>query len=407
MRIASSCFPIRHRLARRGSLAVLALLLSVAPLSHRSASAQYRVFWGDVHGHTSHSDGEGSLDGYFTHARDVSKLDFVIVTDHDFGNGKPGWRMPEDTWRLTQNKADDYTVAGEFIAIAGYEWTSQPKYWTEVEEGTLSERLFPGPPKFYNHKNVYFPERIDYIFSAKDPATMSPNLLAEVVRKHGGLVHNNHPSSGPDGKDQWDYGVVHYSVITNTEIYSDTIHYERKTYQVSMEQAVRDFLDRGGRTGFVRGTDTHEGKPAARTAVLAKELTRDAIFDALRHRRNYAVSNARIVLSFRINGHEMGEEIETAGKPRVDVEIQGTERITDVVVVRDGTVLHSLSPGMERLKFTHVDETFQGKSYYYLRVTQADKDKHGNHSHAWSSPIWVRNRALRRSSPANVDDQLN
>jgi hypothetical protein len=31
-------------------------------------------------------------------------------------------------------------------------------------------------------------------------------------------------------------------------------------------------------------------------------------------------------------------------------------------------------------------------SYYYLRVIQADKDEHGNPSHAWSSPIWVRKR---------------
>jgi len=290
-----------------GRLVSLVGALLVAVVPHRPASAQYQVFWGDVHGHTRHSDGKGSLDDYFTYARDVAKLDFVIVTDHDFGNGKPTWRLPVETWTLTQNKADEYAVSGKFVAIAGYEWTSQPKYWTEVEEGITSEPLFPGQPKFFNHKNVYFPGRIDYILSAKDAATMTPNLLAEAVKKHGGLVHNCHPSSEPEGKDQWDYEPVHYSVITNTEMYGDTMHYEGKTHHAKMEQAVRGFLNRGGKTGFVRGTDTHEGQPAARTAVLARELTREAIFDALRHRRNYAVSEARIVLSFKINGHEMCE----------------------------------------------------------------------------------------------------
>jgi hypothetical protein len=102
----------------RRALFLACLLL--AAVACRPASAQYHVFWGDVHGHTSHSDGKGSLDDYFTYARDVSKLDFVIVTDHDFGNVAP-WRMPKDTWTFTQNMADKYTVDGSFVAIAGYE----------------------------------------------------------------------------------------------------------------------------------------------------------------------------------------------------------------------------------------------------------------------------------------------
>ncbi|MCX7424025.1 MAG: CehA/McbA family metallohydrolase [Planctomycetia bacterium] len=375
--------------------------LLLAAVACRPASAQYHVFWGDVHGHTSHSDGKGSLDDYFTYARDVSKLDFVIVTDHDFGNVAP-WRMPKDTWTLTQNMADKYTVDGSFVAIAGYEWTSQPKYWTEVGKDAASERLFPGPPKFYNHKNVYLPGRIEYLVSAKDPASMSPNLLATAVLKHGGLIQNNHPTAGSEGADQWGYDPTYCSVITNTEIDADTLLYEGKTYEVGVERTVRGFLSRGGKTGFVKGTDTHEGKPAARTAVLAKELTREAIFDALRHRRNYAVTNARIVLSFKIDGHEMGEEIETAGRPKIDVDIHGTDTISEVAIVRDGAVLHSLSPGTEQVKFTYVDESFQQNGYYYLRVTQVDKDKHGDLSRAWSSPIWVKSKVSRRSSPSSI-----
>src|SRR3989339_2261472 len=49
---------------------------------------QYHIYWGDVHGHSSLSDGKGSPDDYFTHARDVARLDFAILTDHDFGNGR-------------------------------------------------------------------------------------------------------------------------------------------------------------------------------------------------------------------------------------------------------------------------------------------------------------------------------
>ena len=112
------------------------------------ALGQYQVYWGDVHGHTSHSDGKGTLDDFFIYARDVSNLDFAIVTDHDFGNGTPTWRMPQATWTLTQDKADQYTVNDGFVAFAGYEWTSQPKYWTEVDFAYV-DRTFKGDSYYY------------------------------------------------------------------------------------------------------------------------------------------------------------------------------------------------------------------------------------------------------------------
>jgi hypothetical protein len=366
---------------------ILGLLIGLlgASLATHPAHAQHHIYWGDMHGHTAHSDGKGSLDDYFTYSRDKAKLDFVVVSDHDFGNATP-WKMSKETWTLTQDKADQYTSNRKFIAIAGYEWTSQAKYWTPEEP------LFKGPVKYYNHKNVYFPGRVDYLFSAKDLAYNSPNLLAEAVLKHGGLIHNNHPVADIEGRDQFDYDPRYSSVIVNTEIWPDTMHYKGKTHSLNMERALREFLDKGGKTGFVGSTDTHEGKPAAKTAVLAKELTRPAIFEALRHRRNYAVLNARIVLEFKIDGHFMGEEIEIDGKPRIVVDVHGTDKIQEVVIVRDGAVIHTVNPGAGKVRFEHVDSGFAGKSYYYLRAVQADKDEHGNPSHAWSSPIWVKKR---------------
>ncbi len=96
MRIPSRFGKIWGRLAGASRLTSLVVFLFVVAVAYRPASAQYRIFWGDVHGHTSHSDGKGSLDDYFAYARDVSNLDFVIVTDHDFGNGNPtrAWSSP-------------------------------------------------------------------------------------------------------------------------------------------------------------------------------------------------------------------------------------------------------------------------------------------------------------------------
>jgi len=364
-------------------LAVALLLVGVSP-----GFAAYHRYWGDVHVHTNLSDGKGSLDDVLTYARDVAHLDFVIVTDHDFGNGGP-WRMPKADWERVQQKVEEYTVPGKFVAIAGYEWTSQPKYWSEVGPGEPSERLFPGPPRFYNHKNVYFPAPVPYLFNAKDQATQTPDLLAQAVRAAGGLIQNNHPTTGPDGHDQFDYARSCDAVIANTEMLPDVMFYQGKRYVIGGERAVCDFLRRGGKTGFVGGTDTHDLKPAARTAVYATALTRPALFEALRHRRNCAVSQARIALDFRVDGRHMGEEITVEGPPTIAVDVTGTDTLREVALVRDGRVLLTETPSASHVRFTHVDGSFRGHACYYVRVTQADADANGNPSRAWSSPIWV------------------
>ena len=61
MDTSSDSGKIRGGLVGASRMASLAAFVLVAAVAHRPASAEYGVFWGDVHGHTSHSDGEGSL----------------------------------------------------------------------------------------------------------------------------------------------------------------------------------------------------------------------------------------------------------------------------------------------------------------------------------------------------------
>jgi hypothetical protein len=378
---------MKQRLAMRDRK--LVAIIGAAATALCLGCSSYRLYWGDVHGHTELSDGRGSVADFLSYARDQAKLDFVIVTDHDFGTG-PSWRMSPEAWQQIQDEVEKHTHEGRFVAIAGYEWTSQAKYWRDYTPAEQSQRLFDGPPQDYNHKNVYFPSRVPHIFSAKDAAYCTPDLLAAAVLASGGLIQNNHPSAGPEGRDQWAYDPRYSCVITNTEIGPDTPTYNGKQYTLNTEQTIREFLNRGGKTGFVAGSDTHEGHPAARTAVLARKLTRAAIFDALRHRCNYAVSGARIGLDFRINGHLMGEEIEIRAQPRLKVVVEGTDRIAEIAIIRDGQPLYTIRPGTRMAALDYVDRTFERASYYYVRITQADADEQGNPSRAWSSPIWVK-----------------
>jgi len=90
-----------------------------------------------------------------------------------------------------------------------------------------------------------------------------------------------------------------------------------------------------------------------------------------------------------------GYERDLADRSLVVVEVKGTGPNEEIVIVRNGRVIHTLRPQKPNASFTNMDEIFASPSYYYVRVSQIDADEHGNHSHAWSSPIRRRQLAAR------------
>ena len=120
--------------------------------------------------------------------------------------------------------------------------------------------------------------------------------------------------------------------------------------------------------------------------MIAPELTREAIIQALRERRCYATTGARIVLDFRVNGHGMGEEFTTAVPDvAVTARVVGTAKLARLEVVCNGSAVLSQSatatapPRSPRRLPLSEEQT----SYLYLRATQSDGHV------AWSSPVWV------------------
>ncbi|MCL4425739.1 MAG: DUF3604 domain-containing protein, partial [Firmicutes bacterium] len=160
---------------------------------------------------------------------------------------------------------------------------------------------------------------------------------------------------------------------------------------------------RGSRLGFIASSDGHDGHPGGAeawtglalrpkpygsglVAVYAEELTREAVFEALRRRRVYAVTGARIQLGFWVAGHFMGEEthMKAGVRPEIRISVEGIFPLELIEVVRDGHVIGRWGWGEKRAEILHVDETPPpGLHFYYLRVRQGDGEM------AWSSPVWV------------------
>jgi hypothetical protein len=175
--------------------------------------------------------------------------------------------------------------------------------------------------------------------------------------------------------------------------------------------SVRSALARGYKLGFIGGTDTHRSEPGASLlmhpmfvpleefhtpgiyndfsglgAFVSKELTREAIYEAMKSRRTYATTGDRMLLLFSINDSMMGSEIKTSAAPVVKVKIWGTDGISQLDVIKNGASAFRLGDVPDVVAFEWRDDAFhpeEGECYYYARVRQH------NGQMAWSSPIWV------------------
>jgi hypothetical protein len=120
------------------------------------------------------------------------------------------------------------------------------------------------------------------------------------------------------------------------------------------------------------------------TAVFAKTLSREDVFDALYNRRCYGTTGARILLEFSINGNIMGAELKTSTIPQIFVIVAGTQPIVKIDLIRNNKTIFTYSGSGTNESFHFSDQTIEkGDNYYYVRVIQKDDEM------AWSSPIWV------------------
>jgi hypothetical protein len=91
------------------------------------------------------------------------------------------------------------------------------------------------------------------------------------------------------------------------------------------------------RLGVIGGSDGHNlcgDRIQGLTGVYATELTRPAIFEAIRKRRCYAITGEPIGVDFRVNGNLMGSEIDARDGPVIEAVVEGTAKPISVEVVK-------------------------------------------------------------------------
>jgi hypothetical protein len=343
----------------------------------RDAPPEPRILWADLHGHSGRSDGTGTPADYLGYARDVAGLDVVALTDHDHFGLRFLDRTPE-LWREIRDATESFHEAGRFVTLHGYEWTS----W------------------IFGHRHVLWFDGPGELIGSTDPGSDEPEELWAHLAGQAALTIAHHPGGGPVPID-WSIppDPVLEPVVEIVSVHgsSECLECPEPIYAAVPGGFVRDALGRGHRLGIVGSGDTHDGHPGVgapegRTiglaAILAENLERGAILEALRARRVYATSGPRVVLHFDVSETGMGGVLRVAD-PRAPREIHvsavGTAPILRVDCVKGGELLFSVEgDGGDRMEL-RVEDTaeVQPGEWLYARVVQADGGL------AWSSPVWV------------------
>ena len=295
------------------------------PLLVAEGEPPLRIFWADPHGQSEETVGTNSAEDYFRFARDYGALDIVGHQGNDF-------QVTAEVWAELGRLTREYTQPGRFVALPGYEWS--------------------GNTGGGGDHNVYLPGDDDPIFrschalipdkSGVDSDRYPVERLYEELRERGGIAIPH------VGGRRAELSRHHPEVVPAVEVYSAWGEFE---------WMLTESLALGHRVGVVAGSDGHKCRPGASypgasqfgaygglTGIIAPELTREAVFEALRSRRCYATTGQRILLSVRADGRPMGSELTASGPVTISVAVHGTAGIRRVELLRGDQVVHTHDP---------------------------------------------------------------
>lgn len=349
----------------------------------------YDLYFGQLHAHTNLSDGTGTVEQAFEHAANVENLDFLALTDHSNSfEGQSGLPSAGTThlgdenaeevnasWREGREGARNITAQeGDFVGIYGFEMT-----WSGGAPGHINTFNSEG---FENRNAEPYRKGDNYavLEAYYDTLNENPETISQF----------NHPGDTfGDFMDFALYDPVIDNQITLIEVGNGEGAIGSSGYFPSYSYYTRA-LDKGWHVAPTNNQDNHKGNwgdsNTARSVVLADGLTEDAIYDAMKNYRVYATEDNDLSILYELNGNAMGSILDEQESIHITADISDptdTSGETKVeVIVNGGQTLaeKTFTGGSATVEF---DNLSTGYGYYYLRITQADKQI------AVTAPVWT------------------
>ena len=330
----------------------------------------WNLYFGQLHAHTDISNGAGSVEEAFQYASQVDGLDFFAVTDHSdsFDNADMGAIDADGAdisadWAAGKQAAASVTN-GDFVGLFGFEMT-----WPEDKQlGHISTFNTPG---------WQTRDQADF----ENVPTALENYYKALASVPGSVSQFNHPDDIHGDFERFDHYSPQYDAVVSL-------------LEVAGEDGVVDCgyydraLDEGWHVAPTNNQNNHNGQwgdaSDARTVVLAKSLTEEALYAAMKDRRVYATQDSDLAIYYELNGTVMGSILPKSKDAEITVFLSDPtdEAIGNVEVVTDGGAV-LVSEYVETPSQVLELSASGGRSYYYLRITQPDGDV------AVTAPVWM------------------
>jgi hypothetical protein len=323
-------------------------------------TGEYRVFFGDMHSHTSFSDGSATPEVAYDYAKNVAKMDFLGITEHSNCLDEPFDCDKSRKFRDIKATAERMTENGCFVCLYGSETT----YYNR-----------------FGHVNLYCADFYINSYEFKYDDTLK---YYEKLKQYPHVINQwNHP---------WSCGDRHLDMFKPYDPELDKITCTMELHDIeNTEDTILKYyvaaLDEGWHIAPVGNQDNHlenwGTQNDMRTAVIAKNLTAGHIYDAMKKRRVYFSGAPGIRVLFSVNGNIQGSIIK-GGEPLV-MRLRGKldegefERV-DVYGEHETVLLSKPLSG----NLVDINATLpEGSRYYFLKVVRKDG------KFAVTAPVWV------------------
>ena len=313
-------------------------------------ASEMNLYAGELHAHTSESDGQGTVKEAYTYARDVAKLDFFSITDHS--NSITATKY-QNTHKPVANSFND---PGTFVALYGYEQTYSAA-------------------TYYGHLNT-----LNYT-SITTRSTLLQNYYSMMAKRSDSLVMFNHPGYKWGNFCEYEFWSEAYDEVVNlAEI-------KGKSYDVEYALC----LTKGWHVSPLYNEDNHSANWGNAYEycgyALAPSLTRQNIIEAFQKNRTYTTTDKTLKVYYKINDEWMGSRLNNPDTLKVSVSLSTQKAIglgKVSLIAEDNIVVASVNLGRKKT-YEWNFEVDPEYDYYYIKV-------HSDSTWCVTAPIWIENR---------------
>ncbi|HJB56088.1 MAG TPA: CehA/McbA family metallohydrolase [Candidatus Flavonifractor intestinipullorum] len=358
---------------------------------------EYALYFGQLHSHTTYSDGSGSLESalnYVAGLPESANVDFVAFTDHSnyfdaSGNANPEGALYDTSlmtsqsqtlWNEYKGAVADFNAehAGELVALAGFEMT-----WSGG----------PGHINTFNTEGLVSRNNTTLNSKTSDAGLKAYYSLLSQTEGVGSISQFNHPGDTFGTFVDFAYwDAVIDTRIQLVEVGNGEGAIGAGGYYPSYEYYIMA-LDKGWHVAPTNNQDNHKGKWGnandARDVILTDDFSEEGIYQAIRDRRVYATEDKNLEINYTLNDAMLGTILDDEGVEQANINVtvydpDASDSIARVeVVVNSGAVAYTWDDPEELASGALSCTIPADYSYYFIRVTQGDGDI------AVTAPVWV------------------